>query len=534
MEKTIYFGGSIHTLEPGPRPEALLVADGRIAAVGTKSEILLEQDAGTSLVDLEGGCLLPAFIDSHSHITALAATMGSVSLEGADCEEEIGRRIKDHCEKHRVKPGQWVTAFGYDNHQLQEKRHPRKDVLDKAAPHNPVVVTHASGHMGVVNGAGLAALGVDENTPDPEGGRIGRAEDGRPNGYLEEAAFTRTASKIPRPSKEERMAQLAEAQRVYLSHGITTIQDGLTDPQGWSDLRDAASAGKLLADVAAFPDLTAYPELLEDYPAYGGAYRGHLKMGGCKALLDGSPQGCTVWMTKPYLPLAGSYDGGYTGYPLHTDQEVEAYLTLALDRNMQILLHCNGDATADQFLRVYAAVREKRPGAPDIRPVMIHAQLVRPDQLSELKRLGIIPSFFVGHTWYWGDVHLRHYGWERAAHISPAGSALREGIPFTLHQDTPVAPPDMLFTLWCAVRRKTQAGAILDSNEALTPLEALRAMTAAGAYQYFEEGEKGTLRPGKKADMVILDRDPLDLPVDEIPAIVVRRTVKEGKTVFEG
>ena len=534
MSKNIYFGGSIHTMEEGPQPEAILVENGRIQALGGKAEIFLERDAATSLVDLEGRALLPAFIDAHSHITAVATTLDSLSLAGAKSCEDIAGRVAAYREERRLPPGKWITAFGYDQNELDEKRHPDKTVLDAAAPDNPVVVTHASGHMGVLNSAGLKSLGVNADTPDPDGGRIGRVKGGRePDGYLEETAFTALTAKIPRPTLEERTALLEEAQKIYFSHGVTTVQDGITGPAEWEVLEAIAESGKLLADVVCYIDLANHKDLAKSNPAYLRQYHNHLKIGGYKIFLDCSPQGRTAWMTAPYRPAEPADDPAYTGYPVHTEEAVAGFLDTALADGMQILTHCNGDAAAAQFIAAYDTARGKHPSAPEIRPVMIHAQLLRPDQMPAMKRLGMIPSFFVAHTWFWGDAHLKNFGWQRAEKISPAGSALLQGLPFTFHQDSPVVPPDMLFTLWCAARRLTKAGAHLDLAEALSVPEALRAVTANAAYQYFEENQKGRLRPGMRADLVVLDKDPLSVPVDEVKDISVLQTIKDGRLVYE-
>lgn len=556
MEKTIYYGGPILTLEEGPAPEALLVKDGRIAAVGSRRDLLLERDAGTRLEDLEGRALLPAFVDAHSHLTAQASALASVSLEGAESHEEIIRRIQAYKRERRVPPGTWITAFGYDHNRLPQGRHPDRALLDAAAPDNPLVAAHASGHMGAANSAALQALGVTRDTPDPPGGVIGRGPDRRePNGYLEERAFTETTARIPRPDEGERLELLAEAQRLYFSYGITTIQDGMTDPDWFRLLRRANGEGRLLADVVCYID-PSQRALAEAYPACRRRYEGGLKLGGYKIFLDGSPQGRTAWLTRPYAPAGGAVQRAengavpgpageetdpagtrgeardYAGYPIHTDREVERAMETALADHMQLLVHCNGDAAADQMIRAWAAARQGFPAMGDARPVMIHAQLVRPDQLERMKRLGMLPSFFVAHTWHWGDIHLRNLGRERAGRISPTGTAQALGLPFTLHQDTPVLPPDMLFTLWCAVHRRTQGGRRLEQAEALTPAQALAAVTRHAAYQYFEEGEKGTLRPGKRADMVVLDRDPLSVPPEALRELQVCRTIKDGQTVY--
>ena len=200
---------------------------------------------------------------------------------------------------------------------------------------------------------------------------------------------------------------------------------------------------------------------------------------------------------------------------------------------MQLLAHCNGDAAAAQFLRVCQKVEDEGLPLKSLRPVLIHGQLLGTDQLPAVRQLGIIPSFFAAHVYHWGDIHVKNFGLRRASHISPAASALAEGIPFTFHQDAPVIQPDMLETIWCSAVRLTKGGLKLDA-QAIPAAEALKAVTINAAYQYFEENEKGSIEPGKRADFVILDRNPLETDPMELRQIKILQTIKDGETVFEG
>lgn len=526
--ETLYYNGTVLTMEEPLYAGALLVRDGRIAAVGSERELsALCPEAGR--VDLKGRTLLPAFIDAHSHLTAYASTLRLLPLQHVSGFTDLEKQLKDYCMREKLRPGEWVIGFGYDHNSFAEKRHPDKRILDRACPQNPVLISHASGHMGVMNTLALKELGVTAATPDPDGGVIGRMEGSRePSGYAEETAFIRLSAQMPQPSLDELCKGLEKAQQAYLSYGITTVQDGLTKPGEWALLSELARRDRFQVDTVSYVDERGHPALLEENRMYVGQYRNHLKIGGYKIFLDGSPQGRTAWMSAPYEQAAD----GYRGYPVCQDGEVEQLVRQACREGVQLLAHCNGDAAAEQYLRACERVRGEYPALPDIRPVMIHAQLLRRDQLPRLRRLSMLPSFFVAHVYYWGDVHLENFGRERAGYISPAASALRAGVRFTFHQDTPVLPPDMLTTLWCAVQRKTKGGRQLAESECLTPLQALRVVTINGAYQYFEEKEKGSLRPGKKADLVILDRNPLTVPKDELRAIQVTETIKEGVSVY--
>lgn len=526
MDAVIYYGGPILTMEPGPDPEAVLVREGRIEAVGPLEKCLSLAPRARRF-RLDGRALLPAFLDPHSHVTSLASTLGLCDLSAAKSFDEIVLALRGFLAANPPAPGGWISGFGYDHNFLREKQHPTRQLLDLVSADIPILISNASGHMGVANSAALRAMGITADTPDPEGGLIGREPGSRePNGYLEETAFTSTGSRAPRPTMEQRVAQLCRAQEIYFSHGITTIQDGLTRDADWALLQTAADQGRLQADIVSYIDLQQCRGLAQDNPRLK-QYRGHLKLGGYKIFLDGSPQGRTAWMSQPYQGA----DDGYRGYPIHSDAAVRDFMAAALEDDVQILAHCNGDAAAQQMLDAYAAA-VKKTGRGGIRPVMIHAQLLRADQLPQLAELGMFASFFVAHTWQWGDIHIENFGMPRAARISPVGSALRAGVPYTFHQDTPVLPPDMIDTLFCAVNRVTRSGVQLEQSERIGVLEALRGVTVNAAAQYFEENEKGTLAPGKRADLVLLSEDPRAVPSEALRRVQVLETFKDGVSVW--
>ena len=547
MGKTIYYGGAILTMAEPLYAEAVLVEDGVIRAVGNEEDVMKHQDVSTCMVDLMGRCLMPAFIDSHSHITALASTMGLVPLAELPDMNAVCARLEDYRVKHQVKDGEWIIGFGYDHNIFPDGRQPDKSDLD-CFTRNPVLISHASGHMGVVNSMGLERMGITKDTPDPEGGRIGRVTEqgcpgrerseigtgngfGEPSGYLEESALIGRAGSLLSPDPEREMEGLRKAQEVYLSHGITTIQDGLMKEDGFRLLARAGQEGVLKADIVGYPDMKNAKEL-GGRTEYVKRYQNHLKIGGYKIILDGSPQGRTAWMSRPY---EGAEDG-YRGYPAYSEAEVEQYVETAYKEDMQILAHCNGDAAAEQFLNAAEKAAREIVDAggkgKDIRPVMIHAQFARGDQIRRMARISMIPSFFAAHIYYWGDVHLKNLGRERAERISPVRTALDAGVIYTLHQDTPVIEPDMLETVWCVVNRTTKGGIRLSQEEAVSCLDALKGVTIYAAVQYHEESSKGSIEEGKRADLVILSEDPLRAGKDRIRGITVLETIKDGETVY--
>lgn len=522
-QKKIYSGGTIVTMEGNKTADAVLVEDGIIRAVGTLEQVQFFSGTSAEAVNLQGKTMLPAFLDPHSHITALASTLSLASLDGAGSFQEIAERLKTYVYKNKLKPGEWVLGFGYDQNSLYEHRHPTKELLDRVLPGYPVMISHKSGHMGVLSSKALEQLSITARTKNPDGGKIGRMQGSlEPNGYLEETAYT--TLKPHQPSREQRIKQMEAAQQLYFSYGITTVQDGLTGMSEWKLLKEMADLGKLKADIVCYADYKQTPNLIPEHPECFREYRNRLKLGGYKIFLDGSPQGRTAWMTQPY---EGEED--YRGYPIYSDAQVREFVEGAIRENIQLLAHCNGDAACEQLLCAF----EQTAGAGDskTRPVMIHAQFLRANQLPRMRKLGMIASFFVAHTYYWGDTHLKNFG-ERGRRISPAKSAGREGVTYTFHQDSPVLAPDMLATLWCACNRITANGVLLDREECLTPMEALRGVTVNAAYQYFEEDKKGSIAPGKFADFVLLDKNPLTVPKEELRDIRVLETIKKGETVF--
>ncbi len=511
----LFTGGPILTMEHGPRPEALLVREGRIAALGSLAE-LTALDPHVQPYDLAGQTLMPAFLDGHSHITALAATLGLCNLSACGCLQELGNTLVRYAQEH---PSGWVMGFGYDHNTLTERTHPDRRMLDALFPQRPVLVTHASGHMGVANTAALELAGFGPHSPDPEGGKLGREADGRtPSGYLEENAFFALSRLAPPPSAEQMAAQLAQAQDLYLSQGVTLVQDGKTGPGEYALL----SHCPLKVEVVCYADLKTAPELLHT-PATK-----NLSVGGYKIFLDGSPQGRTAWMLEPYA----KGDGSYRGYPAMEDEAVTDLLIRAREENAQVLAHCNGDAAAAQYIRCWRRASTAVPGHPDLRPVMIHAQLVRKEQLSEMKALGMTPSFFAAHVRYWGDVHMENFGPHRAASISPLAWARELGLPFTMHQDSPVLPPNVLESITIAATRRTRSGILLGPEQVISVEDALLSATRNAAWQYHRESVSGSLAPGKTADLIVLDADPTSLPPEQVEHIRVTETFRAGESVW--
>lgn len=532
MER-IFYNGRIITMEKKTAeeelteaPEAVLVRDGLIAAVGSLEEVL--ELAGDEAVkcDLKGKCLMPSFIDAHSHFVMNGQMASWADLSACESFEDIIAVLRAYIGENHITDRDVILGFGYDHNFLREGMQPDKRVLDVVSSTIPIFILHISAHLACANSAALRLAGIDETTPNPKGGVIGRLDGGEPSGYVEEAGMNLLQQAIlPRVNIDyEKM--LWKMQEIYIDNGITTVQDGASTESDINALLNMSASKALKLDVVAYPLMSSGgAELMQKYGEAYKQYVNGFKIGGYKLVLDGSPQGRSAWMSEPYL----GDEPDYCGYPWMKDEEVQAYVGQAVSESRQLLAHCNGDAASEQFIRAYE--KADKTGKDGLRPVMIHCQTVRNDQLDRMAKLHMIASIFIGHVWYWGDIHMKNFGPKRGNHISPAKDALDRGVMINFHQDTPVTRPDMLHSVWCAVNRISRGGSKIGEDQAISVYEALKAITINGAYQYFEEDEKGSIAKGKRADLVILDRSPLETDPMEIRDIKVLETIKDGETI---
>ena len=537
----IYSGGDIITINDSqPTVEALAIKDGKIIAVGAKVDALKHKGPATKMVDLRGKTLLPGFIDAHGHVfnaglQALAANLLAKPDGNVNGVVALQQTLSNWVEKYpeRLASTGWVIGFGYDDSQLEEQRHPTRDDLDVVSNTVPVLVIHQSGHLAAINSKGLEVAGITAVTKDPAGGVIRRREGGlEPDGVLEEMAFFELVFKVLGTlGTDDNKALLKAGLDLYARYGFTTAQEGRATPEAIATEATVAREGGLKMDVVAYADIQGAADTIKP-PLHAKTYTQHFRIGGAKLSLDGSPQGKTAWLTEPYHVPPEGQSADYLGYPAVPDNEAIALVDKAFSNGWQILAHCNGDAAADQFIMAIRLAIEKH-GKADRRPVMIHAQTVREDQLDDMKELGIIPSFFGMHTYYWGDWHRDSVlGPERGARISPAASVLARGMVYTQHHDAPVALPNSIMILASQVNRTTRSGQVLGPGQRVDAMDALKSITINAAYQYFEEKTKGSLEPGKFADFVILDKNPLKVESMAIKDIKVVETIKEGKSIY--
>ena len=567
----IYYGGSILTMvKDGERMEALAVKDGRILSAGSKSDVMASKGENTILVNLDGKCLMPGFIDPHSHVVLQSVKFSVANLDPkpigkAGSIADIQQILRNWIAEKKPKPGQWVIGWGYDDTGISEQRHPNREDLDAVSTDNPILLMHISAHLMTGNSRMLEEIGVNAKTPDPEGGKIQRKSGGRePNGVLEELAMMLVLKALPMPTPEKAMEILEKGIRHYIQAGITTAQDCASGKGTIELLKSMEDSGTLPIDVIVWPIYKGVNDAMLDTIAADRGSNRHVRHGGVKLTVDGSIQGYTAFLSKPYhvqpgdtKPTADKCDDDtaehifvstnnevsgdldkdlskvdHRGYANMTQEEVDDWMKRCDARNVQMQVHTNGDAATDMLIKAVEKVRGSKP-RQDLRLTIVHAQTMRDDQLDFAAEQGLTPSFFPIHVYFWGDRHRDIFlGPERATRINPSRSALDRGIKITLHHDAPVAGIDMLNVAWSAVNRITTSGKKLGPEECITPFEAFRAITADAAWQNFEENRKGTLEANKLADMVILSGDPLAIDPIKIRDIKVLETIKEGKTIY--
>jgi hypothetical protein len=540
---TIYYGGDILTMV-GNKPQyvqRLAVTDGKIVYAGSAKGLGGLKGAGTKVVNLNGKTLIPGFVDAHSHYASVGIQATSANLlpppDGpVQSIADLQKTMRDFiATEPLVKKYGVAIGFNYDDSQLKELRSPTAAELDAISTEIPIVVIHQSGHLGVLNSVALKKVGITAASKDPQGGVIRRKPGSQePNGVLEETAyFGAVFSLVPKYAAEDVTNQLKRSLAIYVANGFTTVQEGRAEGGNVKDLETAAKAGAFSVDIVAYPglDSNAKDPALHG-PLMNRYYKNHYRIGGVKLTFDGSPQGKTAYFTSPYYQVPAGQPKSYRGYPAFKPADAQKWVDMAFKNKWQLLVHANGDAAIDELIATVAKAKAKYPNN-SARTVLIHGQYLRKDQVPQLKKLGIFPSLYPMHTFYWGDWHRQSVaGPKRAENISPTGWVLKDGMKFTIHSDAPVTFPNSMRILDSAVNRTTRSGYVLGRQQRLSPYVALKAMTIWSAYQHFEEASKGTLEPGKLADFVILNQNPLKIAPAKIINIKILETIKEGKTVF--
>lgn len=525
------------------RAGSLAVTDGRISGIWNEAEPPqngINETEETETIDLEGYTLMPGFIDTHNHILMYAQQRNQ-----ANCSTPPNKNIDEVLDRIRLKvreisEGKWVQGYGYDDTLLEEQRHPTRWELDKVSPNHPVFVNHISGHLAVVNSKAIELAQVDEKTPDPEGGYLGRDSDGEINGVLyEKPAMNLIQAMIPKPTVEELITLLGEGARDYLSEGITTNSDaavGISFDEMELDAHlKAAEQGinPMYSQLLIMHTLLGKGGKFDGYTAnqldqeIQERSNGKARLDSAKMFQDGSIQGLTGALRQPYYNAPD-----VVGDLFHDQQDFNDEILDLHKRDFRIAIHGNGDKAIGSILEGYNYALDQAP-KQDHRHRIEHVQTATNQDLDRMKHLGVAGSVFINHVYYWGDRHEKLFlGPERARRISPLADIVERNLLYVLHSDCPITPISPLFSIWAAVNRVTREGNTLGPEQRIDINEALKTMTIYGAKFIFDEENSGSIELGKRADFALLDADPTKIDPMKIKDIMVLKTFIDGKEVF--
>ncbi|HAG71752.1 MAG TPA: amidohydrolase, partial [Gammaproteobacteria bacterium] len=452
----IFVGQNIITMDQ-PDVTGVAVRGDRISFVGSAEEAMLLRGTETRVVELGERALLPGFIDAHGHFSAFASRLDALDLSSPpvgdiNSIDDIVSAIRNWIEVRQIPAGEIIHGVGYDDSLLAELRHPTREDLDRASTRHPIVIRHVSGHLLAVNSLALSNANVSVLTDNPEGGVIRRLDGSAdPDGVMEETAMRLFPSQSTDLNEEQRRLLRRQALEVYASYGITTIQDSNIGQPYLNQLIEEAKLDPFPQDIVAYlwANVMSDDQLAVVAPT---EYQGGIRLGGIKFTLDGSPQGRTAWMTEPYTQGPPNAKPDYVAYPSYDPELYLQRMPDLIERAVPVLAHANGDAAIDLMLDgVEAGLTSGE--VKDHRSVVIHSQLMRPDHLPRFKELGVIPSYYSVHPFFWGDWHRLSFGEERASFISPVAATAALDIPLTIHNDTPVVPPDMMRLVSVTVNR---------------------------------------------------------------------------------
>lgn len=547
IPEKIYYGGPIVTMnDRALMAEAVAIKGGKIIAVDRLRTIDAMADDSTERIDLQGKTMMPGFIDAHSHFLAT----GSNALIKVDLNSPpIGdvKNIDDIINKLKTrvadtKEGGVILGSGYDDTLVTEMRHPTKEDLDKVSTEIPVIITHISGHLASGNTKALEMAAINSDTANPDGGRVTKNDKGEPTGVMQGNATALLYKLIPESTQEDWVAAIAKGSEIWAAAGFTTASDNFVSPNQIDYFKAALDSGDQTVRVNFWPRVRSV-EAVHAFPAVQSGTdisdgKRMLVQGPVKFTIDGSPQGYSAHFSEPYTTLRPDDDEGYRGFAYWDDRdEIFDIIEQLHTDGYQLTIHGNGDQGIQDILDAYSAAQKAHP-REDARHGVIHAQFTRPDQLAQMAALDVSPSFFIGHTFYWGDRHKNvFFGPHRANHMSPLQGALDEGLVFSTHTDAYVTPIDGIQMVWSSVNRMSTGGDVIGEDQRISPYEALKAITTNAAWQFFEEDIKGSIEPGKLADFVILSGNPLTVAHNDpmkIKDIKVLETIVGGDTVFKG
>ncbi len=526
----IVTNANIYTVDPaGSRAKAVAVMGERIVAVGTNAEIEQWRGPKSKVIDGRGRLMLPGFNDAHVHFLSGGLQLDSVDLKDAASPEEFTRRI---AERATITPqGEWITGGDWDDQRWSSPRLPTKEMIDSATGDTPVFVSRYDGHMALANSAALKLAGVNAQTPDPPGGEIVRDAQGNPTGVLKDAAMGAVYRVIPPLSRERRLRAAKRALAYAARLGVTSVQDMGPDYEDISVYSELANKGELTSRIYAAPLIYGWQDQakLGIRRAFGSPY---LRIGALKAFADGSLGSTTAYFFAPYDDAPNTR--GLLSDEMQPLSKMRERMMKADDAGLQLCVHAIGDQAISIVLDLFDEV-EKAHRAADRRLRIEHAQHVAPKDFARFASEHVIASVQPYHAIDDGRWAEKRIGAERIKSTYAFRTFLDRGVRLALGTDWTVAPLNPMLTLYAAVTRRT----LDDKNpkgwlpeQKLTMAEAVRAYTLGSAYAEFQENEKGSITPGKLADMILLSQDIFSIDPKEFPKVEVETTIVGGRVVW--
>jgi predicted amidohydrolase YtcJ len=524
----ILVNGHVLTGEASPSEStAVAIVQGRILEVGDDRSALEWKRADSIVIDLEGRSIAPAFNDAHCHVMSVGFTAQEIDATSppnrtiGDIVDRIASRVAG------LPPGTWVTARGYDQARLTERRHPTRHDLDPVSPDHPAIVIRACGHVLVANSHALALAGIDRDTPDPGGGTIDRDADGEPTGVLREAAMTLCRSLIPPPTTDDIQQALLLAGEEYRAQGVTSVAEaGIRTSTELGAYISLAREGRLPLRTYLMMMIDETLGSMRDLGIMTGLGDAWLRIGPAKIFLDGSIGGRTARMSQPY-----EAEDDNLGLWMQQPQVMKDKIKAAHHAGFQCCAHAIGDAAIELLLEAFEEALAEAPRS-DHRHRIEHSSILRPDLIDRIQRIGALPVPGTSFLYAFQRAYVENLGMDRIRHAYAMRTFFDRGIVAPASTDAPVVSTSAMIGIQTMMTRRSEEGEVLFAEERVNLEEAIRAYTYNGAYASFEENLKGTLAPGKLADVVVLETDLRNVDPENIGEVEADMTIAEGEIVY--